>query len=219
MPTVTITIAAAADDGEDHGTLDVPDTWATTGLGSNFAYVFQDAIGAGADYEWWNGSFLLGTGENIPAGATINSAFLSGQSGNDNSGTRAMEILVEDADPATNTAWSDSHLSNGATLYSAVAVGNASWGNNIDVLGSGETNETDIAAAIQSLVNDYGAIDVGDRINILFRPTQVGGDGDYVSMGLFERGGANIAELEITFNEGGGGFEPQWARGNNQVIL
>lgn len=153
MPNQTIVVADTANDGTESG------GWFTTGF-ANINYV------GGTDYIGF--SFVLTT--SIPAGSTILPSYLRCPGGSDVSGSSTVEIGFEDVDPGTNTVWSGTHLPAGATVVTAAQqVGPVTWAADTAYFGLGDAQATNLAAQIQELVDTFGGIASGERVNIRLR--------------------------------------------------
>lgn len=109
----------------------------------------------------------------IPDGSTIDSAYISGLC-NVTNGSVTLRIAIEDADPSTNTPWSDSHLpkiSSGASYIWESANITRSFSAGVQYFGNGENAETDISEGLQNLIDTYGGL---GWVNFALRPISSG---------------------------------------------
>lgn len=190
MANQTLTIVDTLDDGYQN-------------TGSNFdsgtCYIAEAANPGGV-------SFVL-TSE-IPAGSTVSKTYIKLYCGTPRSGTGVTaDFKFENADPATNTRWSNSHLPIGATYLTTISsisfnMGSAS-GFHFHEADTGGL-ATNLSAAVQSLVNTYGTLAVGDRINICLETAA----GAYLNIEDYGAAGTNHAELYIEWTPGGTGGKP-----------
>jgi hypothetical protein len=138
----------------------------------------------------------------ITSGSTITKAYLRCNTNAVFTGTLTSTIAAENADPATNTVWSGSHLADGATMLTGATT--ASWNcvdfQNVWMFGEADNRPADITADIQSLVNSFGAIEIGHIINIRHAATGAGGAYSEIESG----GGTNQPELYIEWTPGAG---------------
>lgn len=190
MPTQTLNITANGNDvfWYSASTVDV------SGLGGRiYISSFPEAAGF---------SFIATT--QIPAGSTIDSAYLSiSTAGTENTGTQTVAIAVEDADPTTNTVFvNPGHTPQAAAFYTAASSGSIAMANSSTRFGNGQTGATNIAAAIQALLDEYGTIAIGERINLTARNTAGSG---VLAMVDYSVSSTSAASLAITWTEGGGG--------------
>ncbi len=119
------------------------------------------------------GGFSFLATAQITAGSTINSVYIRGFRVADDSGNSAAIIAVENAAPATNTRFSASHLPDAATVFTANNSSAVNWIDyrNQYVFGSGDSLPVNIGSQIQSLLDTYGTINVGHRINVRITAT------------------------------------------------
>jgi hypothetical protein len=142
----------------------------------------------------------------IAAGATINECYLRVYSWDDSSGATSWRIVVEDSDPASSTAWTGtSHEPyNSITRVSTPSFTSTTFSEETWYFGESDTIPTNKSADIQSLVNDYGAINSGEWVNFCVEP-EIGQGGDYVAFEDYNRGGGGgiqEAELSLDWTEG-----------------
>ena len=157
MPNQTITLTTDADDGEYDG-----GGWFVSGF-SNLIFV------ATPERSGW--SFALTT--SIPAGAAIVAAYFRvANNGAADSGANTLTLNVENVDPATNTIWSGTHIPPDADTGSIETynLSEITWADGF-YFGQSDTNPLDITQAIQDLVDTYGGIASGERVNIWLRET------------------------------------------------
>lgn len=120
-------------------------------------------------------TFRLAT--QITAGSTITKAYarfwrLSTFGG----GTQTARLRIENADPATNTRWSGSHLTTGATFLTGdEGESGIVYASDQYVFGEGDLYPIDLTADVQALVDSYGTLNVGDIINVAYDDPASGG--------------------------------------------
>lgn len=181
MPSQTLTVAADNADGYESG-----GSWNVSGAGG-FDYV-QDA---GVGYNAAAFSFVLT--DQIPAGALVNSAYFRARTSTDVVGTITVNVQVENSDPATNTIPSGSHLPSTMTPVAAHSAGSITYVINTFYFGSADTNPVNIGSSIQTLVDSFGVLNIGDRINIFVEGTAGAGYTSFVDFTV----GTNRAQLTI----------------------
>uniref|UniRef100_A0A6M3L614 Uncharacterized protein n=1 Tax=viral metagenome TaxID=1070528 RepID=A0A6M3L614_9ZZZZ len=181
------------------GSVVVSPTEVTTGLdadGCSWATYFFSNVWFGyqdSNFPGWS----FGLDGSIPSDATLTSAYFRARClSSPQSTAYNSSLYIEDADPATNTVFSSSHLPGGIThirYYPNVrttALTADAW-----YFGSGDNNPTDIKAAIQDLVDKYGVLEVDDIINITYRTDGYSASSD----AEFYKG---TAELVIEYSAG-----------------
>ena len=161
MPSQTITLSSDTNDGYGAG------SWDSSA---------PNYLAANEDTGW---SFAVTT--QIPAGATISKAYLRINTNTTYSGSLISTLQVENADPATNTIWSGSHVAQGATCYTGAT--SASWNctdyQNAWMFGESDSLPLNLSADVQSLVDNFGAIEVGHIINVRHSST---GSGPFIEI-------------------------------------
>lgn len=148
----TLTISNTNEDGEQ----DPFGMWnATAGTLYASADPFENFIGL---------SFTLD--QNIDSNCTFSGAYIRLWA-IDTDGAVTLNIGVEDADPTTNTIWSDTHLPSGASIVGGgSAVSSTTYANNTWYFGSGDTNATNLASALNTLMGSTGPWVSGERLNV-----------------------------------------------------
>lgn len=175
----TLTIANNNDDGEQ----DPFNNWTAT----------NSTIYAGANplINYIGLSFVLQ--DNIAATCEFTAAYPRLYS-TDTDGSLAVNVGVENANPATNTIWSGTHLPSGAlivgtgTNIAATSYGNGNW-----YFGEGDTNAVNLAAALNTLLAATGPWSSGGRINIRFVGTSGSGYAGFQD----SSGGSNDPQLAL----------------------
>ena len=179
-------IQADADDGEDYY------GWYINGSGTNL--IFCDSTSGQISYTGFSWTMPA-----IPDGATIDNCFIRAYCDTHNN-EMDLAIAFEDADPASNTVWSSSHLLSSASWnWTSSTIVCPDVGDNRYYFGSGDEEEIDIAAGLQSMLDDYEGFASGDRINIGFLPQNVP---TTANMAFADYGGGtNLAQLYIAWTE------------------
>jgi hypothetical protein len=182
MASQTLSIVNNLDDGYESG-----GSW-------NASQIFFGGSDAGGF------SFLLTS--QIDAGSTVDSAYFRAYRLATESGGGSPVVSVENADPATVPRFSATHMPLSQSYYSVATGASINWVDyrNQYVLGPGDALELAITAAIQSLVTDYGQLNVGDRINI-----SLTGTGYFANVEDLNAAGGHPAQLVINWTAGGGG--------------
>lgn len=153
MPSQTLSITADAEDGWEN----------------NFGYhetagqlVVEANSGAGTQ-DWSGLSFFPTTA--IPAGSTITKAYLSLYGNAASSGSIAVRINVESANPP-HTAWSDTKLPSSGVRIGSGHTAPATVYAAGRYFGESDTNPLNLASSFQSLVDSYAPLAINERINI-----------------------------------------------------
>lgn len=191
MPTQTITITATNDDGQESG-----GAWTASP-----ATIYVDS----GVTEVYGASFPITT--TIPSGSTIVRAYFRVNSGTDVATSSTVNLQTQSIDPAAAAQWATGNLPSNATALRARNVGPVTWATNTWYFGEGEAQAQNIAADLQDLVDSYGGIASGERVNIFIE--EVSGAG-FVSFDDSSEG-ANDPQLFIEWTEpgGGGAFAPR----------
>lgn len=194
-----------------------PDTWGPTDLTTN------DDDGCDSDGSWEvsgqgginycseQGDYdeFVGLSWELPAiaaGSTISEMYMRIYATNgDQSGTVTMVIRTEDSDPASAVIWASGHLPSNASWINTdmsffdIASNSTYWGKYL--FGEGDTLPKNLNGDLQDLVDTYGAISSGDRINIALVPNATGSD--YKGFDDSSNG-SNDPQLSIEWTEGDG---------------
>ena len=186
-------IAADADDGTKDGA-----SWSYMGTVNENTY--ERVIGFS-----WQAPALAAT-------VTINGCYVRGYVPVAYNAAQTLRMGMENADPATNTRWSSSHLPGyGPTGYVGLiscASRNYSLAVNQYYWGDGDTEALNLASHLQSLLTTYGDIAAGDRLNFALMASV------YTAAYVFVRDSnqvTNPPQLKITYTAGGGGgAADQW---------
>lgn len=176
MPSVTLSLLTTDDNGSDNAgvwTSEACNVTTTRTIGFSFVSTLA-----------------------IPAGATISAAYLRLYCDHDDSGGMTLDIKIEDADPATNTRWQTGHLPSGGTFYTPTSTGSFNSSTGQLYFGEGNNAATNIAAQLQALLNEYGKIEVGQRINIALAYTAGSGEVGFEALG---DAGSNDATFSISW--------------------
>jgi hypothetical protein len=177
MPTINESVATGADDGmlARFGTYLLPLYASTSLLNSHFS----------VNSEWWIA--LRFQTIDIPQGATIDSATLTLKRIS-TSGSPTINIYGSDVDNAP--AWGSGNRVKDITKTAAFTV--------LDTANA--TSANDVTAIIQELVDRPGWASGNDISFGFFQPSTGGNWKGY----SFEKGGADIPTLDITYTAGGG---------------
>lgn len=152
MANQTITLTDDADDGYTNTAGTVFDNTAPNYVDSN--------PGSG-----W--SFPVVT--QIPAGSTIDKCYMRVNTNTTGSGSMTSTLKIENADPATNTAFATTtHMPAAGTFFTGAT--SAGWNqvdyNNVWIFGEADSLPLNLTADMQALLDAFGTIEVGERINI-----------------------------------------------------
>jgi hypothetical protein len=153
------------------------------------------------DGNWGGASFV--TTAQIPAGSTIDVAYFRCYLTGTNTGRGTATLGVEQANPGTNTRFSSgTHPVHTATTYTGVTSVYGYW---IDVdnayaFGPSDGLPLSLASQIQSLLDEFGTINVGGRINI--KITGSNPDASNYCRAEDYSDGANHAQLYIEWTPG-----------------
>lgn len=103
----------------------------------------------------------------IPANATIQKMYIRLRSNDSQDGTLSFTIQTEDVDPASQTIWSQAHLpSSSNTFINSQTTQSEAFASNTWYFGESDTHPINLNDDLQDLITKYGAINLGDRINI-----------------------------------------------------
>jgi hypothetical protein len=185
MPTYTIT------NTNEDGNRGSSEGWLVSGF-SNKIFV-SDANYCGG----W--SFPIA--DQIPAGSTITSAYfrVSNDGGQDDT-SNTVSVCVEDTDPATQAIFSSGNLPSLTTTGSIgfVTVGPVTWAMGY-CFGSADLAPANLTTAVQALLDTYGTIEIGNRINITVVYSAGAG---FPAFFDFDDAGTDEAQLIIEWTSG-----------------
>ena len=183
---ITPTLNANEDDGNDTG------VWNVSG------FVGMDFIDVDTHPGW---SFVFPGG--LSSGVTVDEMYIRAFASPDEppGGTCVFKLLVENADPDTNTQWGSSHLPRNGSWVTTHADKSIAFSGNTWYFGEADTDPANLAADLSTLLSTYGDIVSGDRVNF----AAIHQSGGYVGMEDFAHAGSNEAELSITYTVAAGG--------------
>ena len=196
-----------------------PDTWGPTTLvadeddGTRYpdnSWHFNDAVNE-TNYERTIGFSWVAPA--LVSSVTIDGCWVRGYVTGATNTAITLRWGMENADPATNTRWSSSHVPGyGPTGYvgliSCASRNYYTSGLNRYYWGDGDTEAVNMASHLQSLLASYGDIAAGDRLNFgLMETVYAAANVQVADYGT----GSYWPQLKITYTAGGGGgAADQW---------
>ena len=189
MPSQTLAIVADTDDGFENQF--------GYNTGSTILVVNGNAAPAG---RWAGISFVLTS--TIPNGSTFTKAyFRANEAGLSTNGIQ-IRIGVEDADPATNTAFDgSSHFPSTASIVgSGHTTAAITWSSGAWYFGESDNNPTNLSTSFQSLMTSYGELTSGHRVNIVLSGANTTGEGVFEDSSA----GSDDASLFLEWTAPGG---------------
>jgi hypothetical protein len=144
------------------------------------------------------------TTASIPAGSTINAAHVRFYRTATQSWSNAVRVRVENADPASNTRFSGTHMPDVATYYasdSTISVNMIDYQNRY-ILGVADDLPIALGPRVQSLVTDFSGIPNGGRLNVCIDAAT---GADFASFEDLAAAGGHPAQFFIDWTAGGGG--------------
>jgi hypothetical protein len=106
-------------------------------------------------------------GVDVPAGSTVTAAYFRPYLTNTGTAVAKMRVACEAANPTGNTTWGSGHRPVGAS-FGSVLTAASDWGGIPPAYnyGPSDTQSLDIHTLIQTLVNTYSGLQVGDIVNL-----------------------------------------------------